>query len=238
MSELIHFRTYKKSSHTGESSIERIRARGSEYEWLREAHPYDDARDIAWKQSLKTEHIYVKSRESTTDISVVLIGVSDESWDFSLWENDDKHSFYATLLRLCESSTRQSHMSYLWLPSAWVDESTLDTMVQNTIRNTLIIIVISSLDVRDYSRLGVLSAHNDLLVIHLFHPYEISPDSYPDTLMQSTLIDSKKYHILFDEKQDEVQKWLTNNTIGYIRMTTNDNPVERLNHYFKHFYAR
>lgn len=36
----------------------------------------------------------------------------------------------------------------------------------------------------------------------------MTPALYPTTLIESTLIDTEKYHTLFDEKQKEIQKFL------------------------------
>ena len=238
MSELIHFRTHKKWSHTGTLSSERIRARGSEYEWLRAAHPYDDARDIAWRQSLKTDTIYVKSREDTTDIRIILLGFTDMSWDFSLAENDDKYPAYKRLAHACEKSTRQGHIPYSESPPSSDIRWIITKLVQDKTHNHLILAVISSLDRKDYEPFRKLSKHNDIIIIHLFHPYEMTPALYPTTLIESTLIDTEKYHTLFDEKQKEIQKFLIWNNIGYIKISTTENAVERLNHYFKHLYAR
>lgn len=238
MTDIIHFRTHRKWYRSGVGSTEKIRTRWSEYDTLRTATLYDDARDIAWKQSLKSETLYVKSREDTTDIRVLLWGIGDASWDFSLMWGDDKQTYYRNLEKICETSCRQSHISY----KSHYTSDTIGLLVweykTKEIERYLIIVVVSSLEIEDYESLATLAKHNDIIVIHLFHVYEFAPEDYPHTLIESSLIDITAYHWALDERKTAIRKELSRNTIWYIESLTKDNPIELLNHYFKHLYAR
>jgi hypothetical protein len=79
---------------------------------------------------------------------------------------------------------------------------------------------------------------NDIIVIHLLHPYEADPDMDSTLLFESRRIDSIRYKEALLESRTDIRKYLEKNNIAYISAVSTDNPVTLLNHFFKYRYAR
>ncbi len=239
MPHIIHFRSkqYQKQNWIG--SQKKMRARWSEYDTLHPATPYDDARDIAWKQSAKSESLYTKSREDMINISIRLVGIYDESWDFSLNYGDKKINFYHMLNTACRDTSNYYRYSYnentyTHMGILWASER----IRENQIMRELIIVVTSDLEILHYRGLSWLAKHNDIVLLHLLHPYESYPDKYSDTLCESRIVDEVSYSESLNQAQRTIKEYLSKNNIAYVSGISTDNPVHLLNHFFKNRYAR
>ena len=218
--------------------MNKLKWRGSEYDIIRPATPYDDARDIAWKQSTKTELPYVKSREDTIKLSIQIIGIEDSGWEFSLEQNDTKKDFYRKLDISCKATSIYHGHTY---ESKLIKKSTLqeigDDMRKRKIQKRVSIFVCSSLDISTYEKLYPLAHHNDIIIIHLLHPYESDPTNYTDYLFGSRCVDATDYLREMKQKKEVLKKYLSQKNISYISALSIDDPVNLLNYFFKNRYA-
>lgn len=238
MPDIIHFGTHQRWRQSGLGSTRNMKQRGSEYDALRLATPLDDARDIAWKHSLKWDSLYVKSREESTDISLSLIGIQDLSWDFSLEGETTKIDFYTRLERACHDtsiSERYRYDDHIYTHMSIYEVSW--ELIGKHVRNTLIICVLSDLEKTHYEHLAKLGVHNDIVILHLLHPYESDPALYSSTIIESYLIDIWYISALY-KAQEDLRSHLTRNNISYLPALTTDDPILLLNQFFKHRYAR
>ncbi len=239
MTQIIHFRSKQNQRHLWIGSQKKMRSRWSEYDTLRPATPYDDARDIAWKQSAKSESLFIKSREDTLNIAIRLIGVYDASWDFCLEYGDEKAKFYGKIDHACRYTS--SHFQHIYNEHMYTSMSIdwVSALLQKKrIEKEVIIIITSNLTYTQYEWLTLLKKHNDVICIHLLHPFESNPDIYENTLCESSLIQKIAYKKELNKAQWEISSYLSKNNIGYIAAVSTDNPVDLLNYFFKYRYAR
>lgn len=238
MRQAIHFRSKVSSSQRGDESLKKIQSHGSEYESIRPATPSDDARDIAWKQSARSDILSVKSREDTTRLNVMLIGASDTSWGFSIETWDDKYAFYRTL---ANASRTSSNISWYKYEEHFYTHTSIEKICsdkkKDRIKNALILFVVSDLDTPSYHHLDSLWRQNDIIVIHLLHPYEKNPEKYPNILTESSQIKHREYQEALIKIQKDIKSVLIHAEISFLQTSSTDNPIKLLNHFFKHRYA-
>ena len=238
MPDIIHFRSHQRWRQTGLGSTRNMKQRGSEYDSLRLATPLDDARDIAWKQSLKWESLYMKSREESTDIIVSLIGIEDQSWDFSLEGENTKRDFYTHLERACHHTSIREWYSYthhIYTHTSIYEISW--ELIDKHVRNKLMICIVSDLEKSHYEYLGKLAIHNDIIILHLLHPYESDTNLSTSTLIESSLIDIW-YISMLRQARENIRSYLIGDHISYLPALSTDDPTTLLNHFFKYRYAR
>ena len=139
--------------------------------------PSDDARDIAWKQSAKSpENPYTKVRHNENATPVFLIGSIDSSWEFATRQNPlTKYDFYDRLHRALEFSSQALRFPY----REEKGQEAISTLQKQKIQGSLILYVTASLDPHTLEVLKVLTHHNDVVILHLLHPYERSPENEP-----------------------------------------------------------
>ena len=77
------------------------------------------------------------------------------------------------LLRETKESSRLSGYTYRENLSEESLEKTFEEYVKQKEKNTLLLVVTSSLDTLGFESLDRLAKHNDILVIHLFQTYEV-----------------------------------------------------------------
>ena len=239
MPHIIHFRSEQNQKQNWIGSQKKMRARWSEYDTLNPATPYDDARDIAWKASAKGENLYIKSREDTLSLAIRLIGIYDRSWDFSLDFRDEKIAFYALLNRACQNTSKYyrytySENTYTCMGIKYVSE----ILRKNQVERELIIIVASDLETTQYEGLSWLAKHNDIVLLHLLHPFESHPTTYDSILCESRSINSIAYEASLNKVQKEIKEYLVKNNIAYIAWISDEDPIDLLNNFFKYRYAR
>jgi uncharacterized protein (DUF58 family) len=237
MRNIIHWRSHQNRGQYWLWSLKNIRWSWSEYENLRVATPYDDARDIAWKKSTKNDTLYVKSREDVANLAIRLIRIRDKSWGFTLEAWDDKDAFYRALDRACKESMAYYRYSYDISSSPDI-RSSVDWVLQKKINKNTILYTVSELDLDEYSYLSKLSKLNDVIIIHLLHPYEVDPCIADVLLSESQSIKSIQYKEALLRSRLDIRKYLVKNNIAYIPALSTDNPVNLINHFFKYRYAR
>ncbi len=240
MHDIIHFRSSSKIEKIGTWSSKMTHARSTDFDSLREYSEGDDARDIAWKQSAKWVGTFVRSTQSEQSISLMLIGDIDNGWTFQLEESSrNKHEFYKILKEQCQYTSHRNGNIYTEnIYTSMGIGKISEYSIRNEKRKNLILLVTGCLKKESYKSLIPLARHNDMLIIHLLHPYERDPQNYEKLLMESRTPKISKYKIALDENLWTIQKELTRNNISYIEASTEDNPAELLNFFFKHRYDR
>lgn len=132
-----------------------------------------------------------------------------------------------------------THHRYSYAVSASLDiSSSVGSIIQEKIQKNIILYVVSDFEIVSYTYLTQLSKLNDVIVIHLLHPYEADPNMDSTLLFESRRIDSIRYKKALLESKADIQKYLEKNNIAYICALSTDNPVTLLNHFFKYRYAR
>ena len=234
--QTIHFRSSREYSREKEGSEKKRSGRSPEYSDIREYRSDDDARDIAWWRSTVEWDIYTKSRDTPTGICISILWVRDEGWWFSLDREDrSKDQWYDTLLRETKESSRLSGYTYRENLSEESLEKTLEEYVKQKEKNTLLLVVTSSLDTLGFESLDRLAKHNDILVIHLFQTYEVRSEEW---LLASSRRLWSSYFEAIEKKKQMIKKSLMKKGISYLSTRSLEDPATVLNNFFKQRYAR
>jgi hypothetical protein len=238
MWRIIHFRTQKSGKQIGGGSLKKVRGQGSEYDTIRPATTGDDARDIAWKQFARSEILSIKSRQDSQNINLMLLGIEDASWDFSLENHDTKKIFYNEVREWCSDTAKMYRYLYdECLFSGESLESTMKKLIGEKTQKKLILIITSSLEISEYLGLSEIGKLNDIVIIHLLHAFELNPFSYKKMLFESSVI-TPEYTKKLSERINAIKEVLIRQNISYISASTKDHPIDLLNQFFKHRYAR
>lgn len=193
----------------------------------------DNARDIAWKKSTSSDRIFTKEHESEGSTNVFFGTIGTDGFEFST-ENYpiSKKDFIENLKHSIEKSSAFFHF-----PLFLLENDTLKKLSAKKPKNSIILIVSSSLDTNVWKDLEYFSKQNDVILLHLFHPFEINP-SEEDIILESKKIDTKKYGEEFWKLQEDTHNYGQKRWISIVELQTNEDPVLALNFYFKHRYAR
>lgn len=240
MRDIIHFRSSSKIEKTGTWSKKMTRTRSSDFDALREYSEWDDARDIAWKQSAKSIGTFVRLSESEQSISLLLIGDRDDGWEF--WLDDsrqDKDNFYKILKEQCRYTSHRtgSIFSENVYTSKGIEDISQE-LRKNKEKGNLILLMTGSLELQKYQSLIPLAKQNDIIIIHTLHPYERNPEKHGRFLMTSKTPKISQYLVSLRKELTTLRKELTKNNISLIEASTEDNPATLLNFFFKHRYDR
>lgn len=133
----------------------------------------DDARDIAWQISTD-EDIYKKTYTAKRSLSLRILTLRDESWEYGdhIWPS--KSSYQKDFASIVSESCRfhgYREMDHLELENI---EDLGHICSEGEIKNELIFIMTSSLSKEDFSEIKHISHLSDVVVLHTFHPWEIS----------------------------------------------------------------
>lgn len=233
MSALIHIRTHLRNLRTWEGSSFQKKNSGTDIRWLRVYNQSDDARDIAWKKSLKTpNNYYTKEREETSSLQVIYWYVWKVWFDFYTTEHPKtKDNFSRELSDILEESARTLHFGCQRIDQ----ENILEYIQKNKLSWQVIIVISSSLDIDDWAGIEKYSKYNDMIVIHLFHPFEVDPTD--DTILESKII-KDTYSEVYKKQKEYMQSYLRMHGVSILSATCEEHPDILLNHFFKHRYAR
>ncbi len=105
-------------------------------------------------------------------------------------------------------------------------------------KKNLILLVTGSFESKEYQSLIPLAKHNDIIIIHTLHPYERDPQKFGSILIESKILKISQYKTTLEKVLKTLEKELITNNISYIEASTEDNPAELLNFFFKHRYDR
>jgi hypothetical protein len=164
-----------------------------------------------------------KVRTEEDSFPILVINTIDESHGF--FTDVYPKSSYQFAKELTES-IRESAKKYHF-PS----RIQADTEWLKWARNHMILYITTTLDVADIASLSALTRDNDVIVIHVFHPYEMDPSA--DLLFAWLTLSNKWYKKEFDSKVSEIKKSVIKCGGSYLLMTTDILWVPYMNHFFK-----
>ena len=233
---IIHFRSSREYDKKYTWSDKRKIGRSVEYSTLYEYSPEDDARDIAWWRSTLGSDIYKKSHDTHTGIQVYIHWVYHDSWSYRSIDIDDgKNTWYELLHRY--SKKWEKYWGYRYRDGSYSESipKIIEKLIGDQIKNTLIIIVTSSIEREDYTDIWKISLQNDVLIVHLFHPHEV------EKKMLWSLVSSRilweKYFDMLDMRKKEIEKYLIWKNTRYLAVSSHEDPALVLNNFFKNNYA-
>jgi hypothetical protein len=198
--------------------------RGTDYWDITEYMPGDDTRDISWAHSMRSTWANLKKKiRSEEDIfPILIINTIQESEQFStkkspvsVWE------YAAKLVSHIEISAKKYHFPLKLVQALW----------DNRVRQHMILYITHDISSLWISAITWLCKYNDLIVIHLCHPYEQDPSG--DLILEGSWVDIAAYTRSFQEQQRIFSKDLISHRWGYIMLNTEDNINASMNNFFK-----
>jgi hypothetical protein len=196
-----------------------------------------DVRDIAWKQLSRlnqSTEIPFKNRSNNKNQNILLISITDESWDFCVEQESRKSDFYKVLDTACRYSTSQLHLSYRSYQEGQF--TIFQKLKEEKIQNSLIIVVSGILDTTPLKELISIVRQNDVIFLHLFHPHERGDKNEKSILIEG-MVFSERYKKEFEEARKKVEEMLRKNNCSYLQVLSEESPILLLNHFFRNRYA-
>lgn len=242
MDDILYFRSRYISTKEWGDSGKKIPGRASEIAEIRSFEQSDDARDIAWKQSAKSEtEIYTKIRRWDSTYNIILVQHESHTDDFHLPRFPrSRNIFFHELDTAIKRTKKILRISYKKIidanPFTWKD--CIDKLIQEEVRDSIIFIVTGNLEDENFLSLKKIAKYNDIIILHVFHPIELDPSIASEILFESKKIDQEKYLKVFEAARKECEKTIKKNWMSYILLSSEENPIMRLNFYFKHRYTR
>lgn len=201
------------------------RGRGSDFSDIWLYIPGDDTRDISWRHSARTWSISKKIRIDEETFSIYII--QDEESMSTFYTPKDPISTYEYTERLesiISTSAKKYHYS---VHTISIEEARYK-------KNSMIFYITSDVEWRDIQKLWGIAAHNDLIVLHVFHPYEIEPTD--ELLFWWVWVNKSAYQQEFEERRKSVEKNIHTMNSWYLLLSTSMPVVTRMNQFFRHRY--
>ncbi len=221
----ILFRSHKIHNTYSGSNILTHRGRGSDFSEIEPYIVWDDTRDISWQHSARTPGIQKKIRMEYDTFPIhITQTVPDTHWFYT--EDGSKSAFeYANTIKdtILTSAKKYHYKTKI----SQIKE------LQHT-KNSMIFYITSTLDAQDLEQIYGISRNNDLIVLHIFHPYELNPTSW--FLFDGLWINPTSYKKEFENKQKNIKKLIEGIGAGYILLTADMTAVPYLNQFFKNRY--
>lgn len=219
----ILFRSHKVHSTKSGSNILTHRGRGSDFADIGPYIVWDDTRDISWKHSARTETLSKKIRIDEESFPIIVIQDIDASHGFFTEQYSKSTYTLATeLIERIVTSCKKYHFP--------IETIQVTPDIKN-IRNSMIFYITSSLDAHQFEEIRWLTESNDLIVVHVFHPYEVSPDS--SLILWGFSVKKDSYQKEFEKIRKNIEKTIQSARWSYIMITTNTDSVSELNRFFK-----
>lgn len=223
----ILFRSHKIHSTQSWSNVLTHRGRGSDFS---DIWPYivgDDTRDISWRHSARTDTIQRKMRVEEDTFPIYIVQTLDISHGFYTEDARRSPFEYATELQnTVLSSAKKYHYKAQVSPLQEVKNK----------KNSMIFYITSSLERWDIDDIRGLAEHNDLIVLHIFHPYELNPTDW--LLFDWLWIRGNAYKKEFERKQKDIEKLIQGIDAGYLLLTTDMSIAPRINQFFKNRFSQ
>ncbi len=234
MSSLIHFRSKYKKILSGWENIDTFSGKSIEIRGIRNFNFDDDARNIAWKKSTSSERIFTKEHEAEGSTPVFFCTLEKNGWDFCTEKYPiSKIDFTKSLLHSIKKSSEFFRFP-LYILDIDGDRSNLEKIQP---KKSIILVVSWALEEKSLSELTKYTKQNDVILLHLFHHFEIDPQD-ENTLLDSKKIQTEKYKETFWDMKQNVQIFLKKNGISVMDIVTDEDPTLALNFFFKHRYVR
>lgn len=200
--------------------------RGSDFSDIVEYIPGDDTRDISWKHSARLGTLKKKLRLEEESFPIVIGNMIQKSQWFSTKKHPKSpYEFTEELIKNIVNSASKYHfpVDIVW----W-------KIPKRKMMNAMILTLTSTLEESDIHDMLGLTTHNDLIFIHIFHPYELSP--YDDRLFAGLSLNKESYIKEFDAKKEIIKDTIRKRWGDYLMITTDMNIVHTLNSFFKNRY--
>jgi hypothetical protein len=218
------------------NSFKSIRQRGTDWSNLR-IYENDDTRDIAWSRS-NNENIYIKERHNQWAIHIIGAFIRWSGEEFFI-ENiyESKWFFLDSAMQSIQKSAFKSNYTYTQYAWENIDSIWKKLKMAHT-RNTLLLIFrIFTWDSSVSKEILNLSSQNDIVMIDIFHQFELNPTSdimIDGKILSQSSITQYKRELAKREKEDD--SILNRAHISRIKIKTNENLENRLNYFFKERY--
>lgn len=223
----ILFRSHKIHNSISGSNILTHRGRGSDFS---DIWPYvvgDDTRDISWRHSARSDTIQRKMRIEEDAFSIYIIQTINTYHQFYTEESPITVDMFAwALQRELLQSAKKYHYK--------AQETTLQKA--KNIKNAMIFYVTSSLDICDFEHIRGLAIYNDLIVLHVFHPYELNPTDW--LLFDWFWLKNKSYRKEFETQQKDIERLILTMDAGYLLLTTDMDITRNINQFFKNRFTQ
>ncbi len=142
---------------------------------------------------------------------------------------DKEKIIYTKLLdQSLSHSSKQSGDIYTFWKHEWIFDESFE------LKNRLIFIAISGIDIWTYKKYKNLCRHNDVIFLSIFHPGELEAEK--NTLFDSK-IPGKKYYMELGKQLKNIETTVHSLSWSNIVLRTSDIIPLKLNHYFKYRYG-
>ncbi len=179
--------------------------------------------------------MYRKKRDTETKLRILCINTTDPSDTFqiiNISKYEAKNKYEKTIRESARKLKYPCEMFYGNL------ETVGQTLLERACKNTLIILLSSDYNSDipiNVKRLGIM---NDIIWIHLYHPWELSPNK--DILFFGKIFSKKKeekYRQMLSHFEQEKKNALKKSNISPIFHTIDQDIETALNHFFKYRYV-
>ncbi len=219
------------------SSIRNIRRSGTDWSHLR-LYDNDDIRDIAWSQSTG-EKIYVRERSDQWWVNIISVFIYGGFDDFFI-ENivESKRYYLETAEKIIRKSASEGQYHLRCLKGGKLGDVLDDLLSLNTSWNLILIFRSFSWYFDTPVSIKKLSYVNDMVMIDLYHPFDIHPSKNLMIQGKITWISKRLWYednlaqMIFQEKKSIIQKW-----ISYLQINTSEDIETCLNYFFKKRYT-
>lgn len=227
MDRYIRFRSHKIDTSSLGIHMPNRRWRGSDFCDITPYTTGDDTRDISWRHSARSTTLQKKIRLDDGSFPIVVINTIGS--DSGFYTEADTTSPYQYAWEIEDTLKNSAHKYHFPM------RESCDIRALEWSRNNMIIYITSSLDGSSLDTLRVISEGNDIIVIHVFHPYEIAPT--PWLIFDGLGLDTKRYIREFSDKKTQFQKRTYSIQWSYLCLLTSDNIVTRVNQFFKNRFS-
>ncbi len=224
----ILFRTRRGNIRTKWGNSERLwKIQWDIWDSLRTYSPWDRIRDIFWGKSLVSE-IFVKNRNASESFDIITTTDGSLTGFFTPSEKISPRSFFETSKYIIEKSAKQ-----WWYPFSTIENITT-VREKIHVKNAMICVFSNHLEEKNLEYLKYLSSVNDVIFIHTFHPFEISPDD--SLLFGFRTIKVQKYQKEWKNRQKYIESYIKSLWCGYISIHTHESISKKMNIFFKNRY--
>lgn len=222
MTEFILFRSRLIHNNQLGSNTNTHRGRGSDFSDISIYSSWDDTRDISWRHSARSGNILKKTRIEEDCFPIRIVQ--------TIWSNQ----------LFCTRKNKKSQYEYSIEISQKIHQSAtkyhfpiedIDIVETRELRNTMIFYITTSLDISVFRELSGIAKNNDIIVIHVFHPYELNPDD--DLIFDGLSLSKNKYLSELTTKKEQIRKQLIQSHIWYLELTTESNIPKEINRLLK-----
>lgn len=189
-------------------------------------NPWDNIRDISWKHSAKNNGLIRKVREENDTFPLGIIDFIHENYEFYTIKDPISVGRYRNDL---SENIRSSAKKYNF-PIININT----TKKYANILSSMIFIFIHDIDWQKLGDIRWLSAYNDVILVHIIHPYEVELANEEDIIISGYNINKKSYLQLHHEENKRLKEFASHNKISYLNITTRQDICDTLSQFFKH----